>query len=97
MLFLGPKPFEFELVALRSLCVNGGGYNVGKASVQECAKVCERNAVSMFSLQRTEFCSGEDNCKCYCLFNANPDGVCAMKKHNGYDTYKIVTGRCLSS
>ena len=88
--FLDQNP-EFELVALRSICEDNY-INVGRTSAKGCAEKCTMRGDSMFDLQRTEYCNGEDSCYCLCVTTANPGGPCAMTTDNEYDTYKILKG-----
>ena len=92
LLFFLDRIPEFELVALRATCVDSAYDFIGSTSAGSCAKECAIRGVSIFDLQRTEYCNGEDNCYCFCVTTANPDGPCAMTTINDYDTYKVLKG-----
>ena len=81
----------FQLVAERSGCDNGGGYNVGKYSPERCASTCHSEGRTMFVLSRMDRCDAADQCDCFCVKNANSDGTCVTRTLNAYDLYKIDT------
>ena len=83
----------FELVAERSGCQNGGGYNVGKFSPESCASTCKYDGTTMFVLGRTDGaqCDAADQCNCFCVKNADSDGTCVTRSLDQYDLYKIDT------